>query len=241
MQAIHRLALLLGREPDALTGELSPRRPIPIPPPEIAVGIPADLLRRRPDIRAAERQLAAATAAVGVATADLFPRFSLTGSFNFQSSDTENWFDWASRSFNIGPAVRWQIFDRAVLRAKVQIRNAQEQQALIQYEQTVLNAMRDVEDAITALGTEQRRRAALYRSEQSYAEAASLARDLYHQGLIDFLTVLEAERSLYQAQEQLALSKQAVSTDAIALFKALGGGWEVGEGAGDSQTSSAAK
>jgi NodT family efflux transporter outer membrane factor (OMF) lipoprotein len=227
LQSIHRLALLLGREPGALMRELSPRRAIPIPPPQIAVGIPADLLRRRPDIRFAERQLAAATAAVGVATADLFPRFSLTGSFNFQSSDTENWFDWTSRTFNIGPAIRWQIFDRAVLRAQIQVRDAQEKQALVQYEQTVLGAMRDVEDSITALGAEQRRREALYRSEQSYADAARLARDLYHQGLIDFLTVLEAERSLYQAQEALALSKQAVSTDAIALYKALGGGWEI--------------
>jgi NodT family efflux transporter outer membrane factor (OMF) lipoprotein len=228
-QAIHRIALLLGREPNALARELSAAAPIPLPPGRVPVGLPSDLLRRRPDIRRAERQIAAATARVGVAVADLFPRFSLVGGAGVESSFTNSLFDWGSRTFYIGPSVRWPIFDAGRLRAIVKVRNAQQEQALIGYQQTVLGALREVEDAIVALTTEQQRAKSLSDRVDSTAEAAQIAGDQYRQGLTDFLTVLDAQRSLYAAQDELARSQQAVTTDLIALYKALGGGWEIDE------------
>jgi NodT family efflux transporter outer membrane factor (OMF) lipoprotein len=226
-QAVHRIAVLLGREPDALAGELSPHKPIPLPPHRVPVGLPSELLRRRPDIRRAERELAGATARVGVAVADLFPRFSLVATGGVESSDTENLFNWPSRVFNVGPQVTFPIFDAGRLRAIVQVRNAQQEQALVGYQQTVLGALREVEDAITGLGTEQERAKSLSDRVASTADAAAIARDQYKQGLTDFLTVLDAERSLYQAQDDLARSQQAVTVNLIALYKALGGGWEI--------------
>jgi NodT family efflux transporter outer membrane factor (OMF) lipoprotein len=226
-QAIHRIAVLLGREPNALAKQLSERRPIPVPPAEVPVGVPSELLRRRPDIRRAERELAGATARVGVAVADLFPRFTLNGTLGVQSSETGDLFQWPSRYFNVGPAVTMPLFDAGRRRAVIALRQAQQEQALDRYEQSVLRALAETEDAVVALQTEQRRAASLRESVRSYEDAANLARELYVQGLTDFLGVLEAERSLYLQQDALARSERAVTTDLIVLYKALGGGWEV--------------
>jgi len=226
-QVMHRLAVLTGQQPGTLVPTLSPTKPIPVPPAEVSTGVPADLLRRRPDIRRAERELAAATARVGAATADLYPRFSLSGSFSLQSSDVGKFLNGDSAAFGFGPALRWPIFDAGALRAAVKVRNAQQEQALVRYEQTVLQALEEVHDALTAFITEQDRRRSLQAAVQANEEAAELAAGLYRQGLTDFTNVLDAERQLYQSQQELRQSETTVTTSLVALYKALGGGWEM--------------
>jgi NodT family efflux transporter outer membrane factor (OMF) lipoprotein len=226
-QAMHRLAVLIGQQPGALVQTLSAAKPVPVPPAEIPIGVPAELLRRRPDIRRAERELAAATARVGVAVADLYPRFSLTGSFTLQASDVDKLLKWDSRSFAFGPAVQWPVFDAGALRAVVKVRDAQQEQALVRYEQTVLQALAEVHDALSTFITEQDRRKSLQAAVKANEESAELAEGLYRQGLTDFTSVLDAQRQLYQSQEDLLQSEATVTTSLIALYKALGGGWEM--------------
>jgi outer membrane protein, multidrug efflux system len=192
----------------------------------VPIGLPAELLRRRPDIRRAERDLAAATARIGVATADLYPQFSLTGAFNMQASDSHDLLEWRSRSWSYGPSFRWLIFDAGRVRAAIKARTAQQEQALIMYEQTVLRAMEEVQDAIVAFNTELERRKSLRDAVASSQESVELAGELYRQGLADFLSVLDAQRQLFQSQEALVLSDRMLTTSLISLYKALGGGWE---------------
>lgn len=227
-QAMHRLAVLVGQQPGTLVQTLSPVKPVPTLPAQVATDVPSELLRRRPDIRRAERELAAATARVGVATADLYPRFSLSGSFSFQSSDADKLLNGDSQAFGFGPAVRWPIFDAGALRALVDVRDAQQKQALIRYEQTVLRALEEVHDALTALVTEQDRRVSLQAAVKANEESAQLAEGLHRQGLTDFTSVLDAQRQLYRSQEELLQSETAAATSLVALYKALGGGWEIG-------------
>jgi multidrug efflux system outer membrane protein len=228
-QAMHRLAVLTGQQPGALVQTLSQAGPIPVPPAQVSTGVPADLLRRRPDIRRVERDLAAAAARVGVAKADLYPRFSLTGSFSLQSSEAGELVNGDSQSFGFGPAIRWPIFDAGALRATVKVRDAQQEQALVRYEQTVLQALEETHDALSAFVTEQDRRKSLQEAVKANEEAAELAEGLYRQGLTDFTSVLDAQRQLYQSQEGLLQSETAITTSLIALYKALGGGWEIGD------------
>jgi NodT family efflux transporter outer membrane factor (OMF) lipoprotein len=225
-QAMHRIATLTGQQPEALTAELAKPAPLPVPPPEIAIGVPAELLRRRPDIRRAERQLAAATARIGQATADLYPHFSLTGNFAMISADTNQLFDWRSRSFGIGPTVSWPIFDAGRLRRVIDIRSAQQEQALAEYERTVLGALEEVHNAIVTFATEQERHASLARAVAADKTAADVAQAQYRQGVVDFLNVLDAQRSLFESQDDLADSDRAVTTALVALYKALAGGWQ---------------
>jgi multidrug efflux system outer membrane protein len=225
-ESIHRIALLLVQQPEALTEELSRMAPIPVPPPEIAIGVPAELLRRRPDIRRAERELAAATARVGQATADLYPRFSLTGNFAMISADTKDLFDWRSRSFGVGPSVSWPIFDAGRLRRAVDIRTAQQEEAMAEYERTVLGALEEVHNAIVTFATEQERRRSLVDEVAADRTAAEVAQAQYKQGVVDFLNVLDAQRSLFESEDQLADSDREVTTALVALYKALAGGWE---------------
>lgn len=229
-ETIHQISIMLGEQPGALMGELSPPREIPQTLPQIPVGMPADLLRRRPDIRRAERELAAATARVGVATAELYPRFTLLGTFGFDASKFMHVADWSSRYYSIGPGISWPIFDAGRIRAGIRIQNAQQAQALSAYEQTVLNALRDVEDALVAYSRDRMRREALAEAVSANHLAVDLAQQQYAQGVVDFLTVLEAQRSLLAAQDQLAQVDARISTDAVALYKALGGGWKVEPG-----------
>jgi multidrug efflux system outer membrane protein len=224
-QGVHRLGVLIGREPGALLVELSQVAPIPAPPPEVAVGLPSDLLRRRPDVRRAERQLAADTANVGVQTSELFPKFTLTGVAGFQSFAVSDWFSGGSRYWSAGPTVTWRILDIGHVRSQIQAAKAQAQQSMAVYEKTVLTSCEDTENALVAYANEQVRYRAL--SDAVAANHASLefANDRYAKGLADFLNVLDAERSLYQTEDQLADSQGTVSVDLVALYKALGGGW----------------
>jgi NodT family efflux transporter outer membrane factor (OMF) lipoprotein len=226
-QTIHRLGVLLGEEPGRLSEQLSKPQPIPAPPAEVIVGLPSELLRRRPDIRRAERQLAAATARIGVATADLFPRFSLTGAFGLQSATLSDLPEGGSRFFSIGPAVRWPIFSGGRIRANIAVQNAREEEALIEYEKTLLLSFEEVENALIAYAREQTRRQSLREAVAANRRAVDIGNELFIRGLANFLDVLESERSLFASESQLDQSEAAVSANLVALYKALGGGWEI--------------
>jgi NodT family efflux transporter outer membrane factor (OMF) lipoprotein len=224
--AMHRLALLLGQAPGALTEELSQARPIPAKPPRVPVGLPSDLLRRRPDVRRAERQLAAATARIGVETAELFPRFSLTGNLGLQSIDTGTFLNGDSRYFAAGPILQWRLLDFGRIRSRIEAQDARQGQALAAYEKTILSALREVEDALDAYTRQQGRQQAIAEQVQQEQRSVETASALYAQGRINFLDVIDAQRSLYAARQQLVQSQQAVITNLIALYKGLGGGWQ---------------
>jgi len=225
-QSLHRLGVLLGQDPGTLVAELSESRPIPAAPSELPAGMPSDLLRRRPDIRRAERQLASATAQVGVATADLYPKFSLVGSAGLESIAASDFFTAGSKLWSFGPSITWPIFQGGQIVGTIEVRNAQAQQALLTYRQTILTALEDVENAIVAFTRERNRRETLAEAVRSNQRAFDHATALYERGLADFLNVLLAQRNLYQTQTDLAQSETSVSTDLVALDKALGGGWD---------------
>jgi multidrug efflux system outer membrane protein len=225
-EAVHHLSVLLGQPPGTLMEEMSVEKPIPLTPPAVPVGLPSELLQRRPDIQRAERELAAATARIGVAKADLFPKFSLIGFAGLESISADNWFDWSSRYWAAGPSVRWELFEAGRIRARIRVQNARQEQALEAYEQTVLVALEDSENALVAYAREQIRRESLLRSVQADQQAVDLSTQLYKSGLTDFLHVLDSERSLYIAQDALVRSDQLISLDLVQLYKALGGGWQ---------------
>jgi NodT family efflux transporter outer membrane factor (OMF) lipoprotein len=225
-QSVHHLALLLGQPPGALMDEMSTEKPIPLTPPAVPVGLPSDLLQRRPDVQKSESELAAATARIGAAKADLYPKFSLTGFAGVESISTGNLFDYASRYWSAGPTVQWEMFQAGSIRANVRVQNARQEQALDTYQQTVLVALEDAENAITAYAREQTRRESLSGSVQANEQARELSTQLYDSGLADFLGVLDSERSLYAAQDALVQSDQTVSLNLVQLYKALGGGWQ---------------
>jgi outer membrane protein, multidrug efflux system len=224
---IHRLGVLLGQEPALLLTELSVEAPIPPVPPEVPAGLPSELLKRRPDVRRAERQLAAATARIGVATADLFPKFSLTGAVGQESVSLSDVAMPASRFWTVGPTVTWRVFDFGRIRSNIKVQDARQEQALVSYEKSVLTALEDVENALVAYSKEQATRGSLTESVSANQRALNIANELYSKGLTDFLNVLDSQRSLYLSQDALAQSDQRVSTNLVALFKALGGGWEM--------------
>lgn len=227
-QSIHDLGILLGQDPNSLMAELSKNQPIPPVPGLVPVGIPSELLRRRPDIRRAERQIAAATARIGVATADLFPKFTITGLLGLDSTKPKNLFNYSSYYYSLVPGVSWPIFDAGRIQNNIHVQNELERQAVLAYEQTVLEALKEVEDSLATYRTEQARRLALIDSVTASRQALHLAREQYQQGVIDFLTVLDTERSLLDAENALAQSDLSVSDDLVSLYKALGGGWEMG-------------
>lgn len=225
--SLHALSVLLAEDLDALSEELSTAGSIPPVLGDIPVGLPSDLLRRRPDIRRAERQLAAATAQTGVAVADLFPRVGLNGSLGIEATEFSNLGDWSSRTFGIGPWVRWPLFAGGRIRANIRVQQARQEQALAQYERVVLNAFREVEDALVACATERARRRSLADAVEASRQAVELAQLSYEGGATDLLAVLDAQRTLYAAQDALATADQTFVLSLIALYKALGGGWEV--------------
>jgi len=224
-QSIHRLCVLLGQPPGALAAELSADAPIPPVPPEVPAGLPADLLRSRPDVRRSERQLAATSARMGMATAEFFPKFFLTGTAGYQSLDAGSLFSPASKFWSAGPSVRWRLLEYPRLRAQVRAQDAQQNQALAQFEQTVLIALEDVENALVAYGKEKERLGALREAVDASRRAVELANELYAKGLGEFLNVLVAQRALYQAEDAVVVSQRTVSENLVALYKALGGGW----------------
>lgn len=226
-QSIHRLSILLDQEPASLEQELTNTPPtIPTGPSAVPPGLPSELLRRRPDVRAAERQIEAATASIGVATADLFPKFSLNGAVGLSSAKFTNLPNSGSVFYSIGPSVSWRLFDAGQILANIRVQDAVQEQALLTYRQTVLQAFSEVEDTLIAYDREQARRIALQRTVDASRRALDLARQLNDAGVVDFLNVLTAQQSLYQAENDLAVSDQTVSTNLVALYKALGGGWE---------------
>jgi NodT family efflux transporter outer membrane factor (OMF) lipoprotein len=225
----HRLEVLLGQQPGTLQTELAEATPIPAQPPQVPVGLASELLLRRPDVSRAERQLAAATANIGVAKADLFPKFYLTGLSGLESASADDWFTSGSRFWSVGPTVQWRIFDAGRIRANIKVKNAQQEQALAAYEQTVLTAFEEVENNLVLYAKEQVRRRSLQDAVNASQKSLDTANRLYASGLTDFIHVLDAERSLYSAQDGLAQSDRTVSANLIALYKSLGGGWGIGE------------
>jgi NodT family efflux transporter outer membrane factor (OMF) lipoprotein len=228
-QTVHSLSVLLGEPPMALSGELEADAPIPPVPPSVPVGLPSELLRRRPDVMRAERVLAAATAEQGIATADLFPHLLLGGTAGVQSTHADQLFNQHGKSsgfYLAGPAASWTIFDGGRRWANVDRSKARVWAAATGYEAAVLQALRDVESSLTAYSHDQARRDTLMALAAEDQEAVRIARSEYAQGLIDLLDVIEVQRNLYAAQDALAQADQAVSSDLVSLYKALGGGWE---------------
>ncbi len=223
-EAMNSIAVLLGLSPGDLHGELEKPRPIPVPPPVIAVGVPADVVRQRPDVRRAERELAAQTARVGVAVANLYPKLSLNGSIGLETLSLEHPSSSWTWLFSGGPRASWAVFDPTV-RPSIEVQSALQEQALIQYEAAVLNSVQEVENALIEYAHEQQRRDYLHGATMAAQAAAELARFKYQGGLTDFTTVLDAERSLLSFQDQLRQSDGTLAADVIRLYKALGGGW----------------
>jgi outer membrane protein, multidrug efflux system len=226
-QAMHALGILIGQPPMTLQQELEAVGPIPKPPVQVAVGLPSELLLRRPDVARSERQLAAQTAEIGVATRDLFPRFFITGVADLQSIRASDFFNWESRALSIGPSVTWPVFTGGKIKGNIELQTAAQQELLAAYQAVVLRAFQDVEDALVAFSHEQATRAQLEDAVRANQRAAELARNLYAQGLTDFLTVLVAEESVFTSQDDLAQTERDVALQLVALYKAVGGGWEM--------------
>lgn len=228
-QTIHRLGVLVGTAPESLAAELQAARPIPAAPTRVVVGLPSELLLRRPDVRQAERRLASATAAIGVATAQLYPRFSLTGAFGLDSLGSDDFLKWQSRAWSLGPTVRWPIFAGGKLKAQVAVEDARAAQALAAYEKSVLTALEEVENALVAYLREGDRLRSLEEAAAENRKAVDLADELFKKGLTSFIDVLDSQRALYSTEEELARSRANATLNLVALYKALGGGWEARE------------
>jgi NodT family efflux transporter outer membrane factor (OMF) lipoprotein len=225
-QAINALSFLLGQAPGALQAELIAPHAVPPVPPRVPIGVPSELARRRPDIRQAEAQLHAATADIGVAVADFYPKVTLDGSIGLQALKFKDLGNWSARQYGLGPTISIPIFEGGRLRATLALRKVEQQEAALNYQQIVLQAWHDVDNALVAFAAEQRRRDALVAAEVQNRLALRLARERYTQGVADFLNVLDAERAVLQSQQQLADSTVTVSSNLVQLYKALGGGWE---------------
>ena len=220
---INRLSVLLGEMPGQLAGTLSQPLSIPDDPVRLAIGFPADILRRRPDIQRAEQLLVARTARIGVATAELYPQFALSGSFGFDA--TTDLLDSSRRSWGLGPAFTWNLFDGGRVRSFIQAEDARARQALATYEQSVLRALEEVETALHDYRQETLRHATLQQSVDAAASSVELVRTLYITGLTDFQNLLDMERTLFVQQDLLATSSGQILLDLIRIYKAAGGGW----------------
>jgi len=234
-QAKHALCLLLGLPPSDLTNVLAGVSGIPVTPPQVVVGIPNDLLRRRPDIRSAELQATVQCAQIGVAKADLYPAFSLSGNFGFLASDVgssrlTDIFQWGSRTYQVGPSFQWNLFNYGRITNNVRVQDARFEQLLISYQNVVLKAQQEVEDALVAFLRGQERAQFLARGAAAAKSALDLAVLQYREGIKDFTTVLTAHQALLAAQDNLATNLGSVSSSLVAVYRALGGGWEMREG-----------
>lgn len=225
--AINRISVLLGEQPGPLKEELKVAAAIPEPPEKVFVGIPANLLRQRPDVRAAERRLAAQTARIGVATADLYPTFRIDGFLTQQTvGTTSGFFSSDNTSWAIIPGFSWNLFDGGRVRAVINVEDERTKQALLSYEQTVLLALEEVENALTGYLRERERVEALERAVVAAERSVELSRTLYTTGITDFQNVLDMERELARQQDSLAASEGIVAQNLVRLYKALGGGWD---------------
>jgi len=234
-QAKNALSILMGMPPAQLTDILGEPGTIPVAPDQVAAGIPAELLRRRPDVRQAELQAASQSALIGVAEADLYPRFSLFGSIGFQTSDTgsssaSDLFDSDSLSYSAGPAFSWNILNYGRLRNNVRVQDARYQQTIVNYQNTVLTAYQEVEDAM--VGFIQARKESVIRAEGAQAAKRStiLSNIQYREGAVDFQRVIDTDRALVLQQDLWTQARGDISLNLIAMYKALGGGWELREG-----------
>jgi NodT family efflux transporter outer membrane factor (OMF) lipoprotein len=225
-RAQNRLCTLLGMPPYDLQAELGGYGTIPNAPPEVAVGIPAELLRRRPDVRRAERTAAAQCAKIGIAESDLYPRIAISGTIAFEAENFGDLFDGKSLAGGVGPGFRWNILNYGRIRNNIRVQDARFSQLVLQYQETVLRANEEVETAITAYLHEQERVKSLDVSASATARAVELANAQYKQGLIDFQRVLDSQRALVLQQDTLAESRGNVALNLVALYKALGGGWQ---------------
>ncbi|MCZ4058865.1 efflux transporter outer membrane subunit [Pantoea sp. LMR881] len=225
-QAMNGLAVLLGKTPGALDAELSTPKAMPTLPQIVSVGIPSTLARRRPDIRQAEANLHAQTASIGVSVAQLFPSLSLTGQIGVRNTDVSYLDNWSSHFYSYGPSLSIPIFQGGQLVSSVKLARAQQASAALDYRQTVLTALQDVENALVSYRADQQRVTALDETTGALQRAFDLASDSYRQGLTTFLDVLDAQRQLAQAQEQATQARMQSGLDLVALYKALGGGWE---------------
>ncbi len=228
-RASNRLAVLLGQDPGSLSAELHASRSAPAPIPHaaetIAAGVPADVLRQRPDVRSAERMLAAQTANIGVATAALYPDFSLTGFFGQQARSVSNLAASAGNTWGVSVPVQWALFDGGIIRSNIRVQKQLARQALLNYRQTVLVALEEAEDSMLAYEQGQRRLRALAGAVTASKEAVALVTVQYNTGLTDFNNVLVAQRSLFEIEESQANAQALLARSLIALYKALGGGW----------------
>ncbi|HVY69931.1 MAG TPA: efflux transporter outer membrane subunit [Verrucomicrobiae bacterium] len=223
-RAIHRISVLTGQQPAVLEAELSVPEPMPATLPELAMDSPEAVLRRRPDIRAAERSLAAATARIGVATADLFPRVTFIGGVGFQAQTLAGLGRSGADNWSFGPRITWAALDLGRVQARIRVADARSEGALAVYERTVLQALEETEGALVDYNREQSRRGFLEESAQASQKAVDLAHQRYEAGSADFLSVLDAERTLLEAQDRLAASQTRTVTALVTVFKALGGG-----------------
>ena len=228
--ALHRLAVLLGERPAEFDVSPAPEREGVAFATPLPIGDPAELLRRRPDVRSAERTLAAATARTGVATADLFPRLSVSGFVGFVTGDASELGKSASQAWSVTPVLSWAAFDLGSVRARLRAVEAQADAALALYEQTVLRALEETENAFVGFAQNQERLAALAEQARASTRAAELARIRYREGAIDFLRLLDAEREVLEAEDAVALAETELNTSVVAIYKALGGGWEAAPG-----------
>jgi len=232
-RTMNRLSVLLGENPGSLAPELTPAAPIPSPPAELTVVLPVDVVRQRPDVRFAERELAAQTALIGVATADLYPRLTLLGTFGFDATDAAQLFQGPSRSYSVGPSVRWNVFDAGRIRALIGAEQARTAQALALYEQTILLALEEVENALVTYARLQEERDASEDAIRAATLSLELATALYKDGIVDFQNVLDAQRTLLVFEDQLARVDGSSVQSLVQLYRALGGGWTALEPAAD--------
>ena len=226
-QTIFALSVLLGRQPESLLATFVEVKPIPNSFGKVPGGLPSDLLRRRPDIRAAERQLAAATERIGVAISDYFPQISLTGNaFGYESNKQNNWIMPGARYWTIGPNVQWNLLNFGATRAQVSMADSSQRQALLSYEQVIIESLQDVEGALVAYFDEQKRATHLLEEKEASCRFWQLTDDLFKAGLTDEMEVLQAQNNMLDKETACLQSEQALASDLVALYKALGGDWE---------------
>lgn len=225
-ELINAIGLLLGQPPNTLQAELAQEKPVPPVPPRVPIGLPSELARRRPDVRQAEAQLHAATANIGVAVANFYPSVKLSGSLGLQAIQPWKMFNIDARDYAAGPGITIPIFQGGQLKATLELNKAQQQEAAINYQKTVLTAWHEVDNALTAYQTEQARRDQLIQAVAQNQRALGLAQSRYQEGVSDFLQVLTAQQNLLSTQQALAQATTNVSANLVALYKALGGGWE---------------
>jgi NodT family efflux transporter outer membrane factor (OMF) lipoprotein len=223
---IGQIGLLLGQTPETLPAELVTAAPVPLTPPSVPVGLPSDLLRRRPDVREAEANLHMATAEVGVAVAQFFPDISLSGSVSFQALQFKNLNEFKAITYAFGPDISLPIFQGGQLRGQLSLRKAQQKEAAISYAKTVLTAFNQVNTALVDYSQEHATLDALNVEVQQSKIALGLAQDQYTQGLVDYLTVLNAQQSYLNAQQSQAQAVAQMGSYLVTLYQALGGGWQ---------------